>query len=118
MTEELHDTISLGVEFALADVHTIVVAKITAVNNKTISCVPVINRVVKGDSKQLPEFIEVPRLSCKAAAAILLSQFRQVITVSSLFLSAAMTPGMPVATLYHLLRCACTTTLTGLRCAE
>ncbi|MBW9432822.1 hypothetical protein FHC77_19110 [Atlantibacter hermannii] len=60
MTEELHDTISLGVEFALADVHTIVVAKITAVNNKTISCVPVINRVVKGDSKQLPEFIEVP----------------------------------------------------------
>lgn len=60
MTEELHDTISLGVEFALADVHTIVVAKITSVNIKTISCVPVINRVVKGDSKQLPEFIEVP----------------------------------------------------------
>ncbi|EGJ5966319.1 hypothetical protein INA79_001708 [Escherichia coli] len=60
MIEELHDTISLGVEFALADVHTIVVAKITAVHNKTISCVPVINRVVKGDSKQLPEFIEVP----------------------------------------------------------
>ncbi|EPM5600621.1 Gp138 family membrane-puncturing spike protein [Citrobacter braakii] len=60
MTEELHDTISLGVEFALADVHTIVVAKITSVNDKTISCVPVINRVVKGSSKQLPEFIEVP----------------------------------------------------------
>lgn len=60
MTEELHDTISLGVEFALADVHTIVVAKITAVNEKTISCAPVINRVVKGESKELPEFIEVP----------------------------------------------------------
>ncbi|NGF66943.1 MULTISPECIES: Gp138 family membrane-puncturing spike protein [Citrobacter freundii complex] len=60
MVEELHDTISLGVEFALADVHTIVVAKITSVNDKTISCVPVINRVVKGSSKQLPEFIEVP----------------------------------------------------------
>ncbi|WP_418458398.1 Gp138 family membrane-puncturing spike protein [Citrobacter braakii] len=60
MIEELHDTISLGVEFALADVHTIVVAKITSVNDKTISCVPVINRVVKGSSKQLPEFIEVP----------------------------------------------------------
>lgn len=60
MVEELHDTIGLGVEFALADVHTIVVAKITAVNDKTVSCVPVINRVVKGNSKQLPEFIEVP----------------------------------------------------------
>ncbi|MGX8898535.1 Gp138 family membrane-puncturing spike protein [Citrobacter werkmanii] len=60
MVEELHDTIGLGVEFALTDVHTIVVAKITSVNDKTISCVPVINRVVKGSSKQLPEFIEVP----------------------------------------------------------
>ncbi|EAX4620380.1 hypothetical protein S886_14385 [Salmonella enterica subsp. arizonae] len=60
MIEELHDTIGLGVEFALVDVHTIVVAKITVVNDKTISCVPVINRVVKGESKKLPEFIEVP----------------------------------------------------------
>ena len=60
MTEELHDTISQGVEFALADIHTVVVAKITAVNESTISCIPVINRVVKGESKQLPEFIEVP----------------------------------------------------------
>lgn len=60
MVEELHDTIGLGVEFALADVHTIVVAKITSVNDKTISCIPVINRVVKGESKPLPEFIEVP----------------------------------------------------------
>ncbi|EAA9292686.1 hypothetical protein MWI14_000332 [Salmonella enterica subsp. diarizonae] len=59
MIEELHDTIGLGVEFALVDVHTIVVAKITVVNDKTISCVPVINRVVKGESKKLPEFIEV-----------------------------------------------------------
>lgn len=60
MVEELHDTIGLGVEFALADVHTIVVAKITVVNDNTICCVPVINRVVKGESKPLPEFIEVP----------------------------------------------------------
>lgn len=60
MIEELHDTIDLGVEFALADVHTIVVAKITEVNDTTIGCKPVINRVVKGKSEQLPEFIEVP----------------------------------------------------------
>ncbi|MFM1509608.1 Gp138 family membrane-puncturing spike protein [Yersinia enterocolitica] len=60
MIEELHDTIGAGVDFALTDVHTIVVAKITAVNDKTISCIPVINRVVKGEGKQLPEFIEVP----------------------------------------------------------
>ncbi|HEN3287560.1 TPA: Gp138 family membrane-puncturing spike protein [Yersinia enterocolitica] len=60
MIEELHDTIGAGVDFALADVHTIVVAKITSVNDKTIGCKPVINRVVKGDGHQLPEFIEVP----------------------------------------------------------
>lgn len=32
MVEELHDTIGWGVDFALADMHTIVTAKITAVN--------------------------------------------------------------------------------------
>lgn len=60
MIEELHDTIGQGVGFAMADVHTIVVAKITSVNDKTIGCKPVINRVVDGESIQLPEFIEVP----------------------------------------------------------
>lgn len=60
MIEELHDTIGQGVDFALANVHTIVIAKITAVNEKTINCVPVINRVVDGASIRLPEFIEVP----------------------------------------------------------
>lgn len=58
--EELHDTIGQGVDFAMANVHTIVIAKITAVNGKTINCVPVINRVVDGSSIRLPEFIEVP----------------------------------------------------------
>lgn len=60
MVEELYDTIGQGIEFALADVHTIVVAKITTVNEKTVSCTPVINRVVDEESKRLPEFIEVP----------------------------------------------------------
>ncbi|MDH1085291.1 Gp138 family membrane-puncturing spike protein [Pantoea brenneri] len=60
MTEELHDTIGQGVDFALTNVHTIVIAKITAVNEKTINCVPVINRVVDEASVRLPEFIEVP----------------------------------------------------------
>lgn len=60
MIEELHDTIGQGVNFALADVHTIVVAKITSVNDTTIGCTPVMNRVVDGESRQLPEFIEVP----------------------------------------------------------
>lgn len=60
MIEELHETIGQGVNFALVDVHTIVVAKITSVNDKTIGCTPVVNRVVDGQSRQLPEFIEVP----------------------------------------------------------
>lgn len=45
---------------ALANLHTITVAVVTAVNDTTIDCQPVINRQVNGESKRLPVFIEVP----------------------------------------------------------
>ncbi|HFD6561569.1 TPA: hypothetical protein ACF5KA_003762 [Yersinia enterocolitica] len=77
MIEELHDTIGAGVDFALADVHTIVVAKITAVNDKTISCIPVINRVVKGEGKQLPEFIEVPPVILQGSGSYISKRRRE-----------------------------------------
>jgi len=59
-TKQLIDSLMLAIDNALANVHTATIAKVTAVDEKTISCRPVINRVVDGESVELPEFIEVP----------------------------------------------------------
>lgn len=58
--EELTATINGALQFALANLHTMTVCKVLSVSEKTISCQPVINRVVDGVSKQLPEFVDVP----------------------------------------------------------
>ncbi len=50
----------LAIDNALANVHTATIARVTAVGAKTISCRPVINRVIDGETVELPEFIEVP----------------------------------------------------------
>ena len=62
MTEsrQLVDTINLAIGEALANMHTTTIAKVTAVNSKTIDCQPVMNRLVDSVSIRLPEFIEVP----------------------------------------------------------
>lgn len=57
---QLVDTFMLAIDSALANVHTATVAQVTAVSTKTINCQPVINRLVRGESVRLPEFIEVP----------------------------------------------------------
>lgn len=59
-TEQLTDSINAALGFALANTHTITIAKITAVNDTTINCRPVINRKFRGEEKPLPEFIQVP----------------------------------------------------------
>lgn len=60
-TEELYDVINQALTFALANLHTIVVCKVTSVGEKTISCRPVINRVMNGESKPFEsDFVEVP----------------------------------------------------------
>jgi len=58
--EELTDVMNDGIITALANTHTIVVAKITAVGSITIDCQPVIQRVVDGAAIQLPVFPSVP----------------------------------------------------------
>ena len=57
---ELLDTINGAIARALSNVHTVAIARVTAVNAKTIDCKPVINRVVDGEEIELPVFIEVP----------------------------------------------------------
>lgn len=56
ITEVLDDNINM----AMANLHTATIAKITKVNQKTINAKPVFNRVVDGESIELPEFAEIP----------------------------------------------------------
>lgn len=62
MTErkQIYEILVDTINEALADLHTVTVARVTRVGSTTISCRPVINRNVNGESIQLPEFIEVP----------------------------------------------------------
>ena len=60
MSEELYQVLDDKIFEALANLHTITIARVTVVSDKTINCQPVINRVVDGVSVPLPEFIEVP----------------------------------------------------------
>lgn len=58
--KQLIDTIDISIQAALANLHTATIARVESVGAKTISVRPVINRVVKGQVIQLPEFTEVP----------------------------------------------------------
>lgn len=58
--QQLIDIMMKALDDALANVHTATIAKVTAVNETTINCRPVINRLVKGESIALPEFVDVP----------------------------------------------------------
>jgi len=57
---QLVDILNSAIDFALTNLHTATIAKVTGVQAKTISVQPVTNRVVNGQSIRLPEFIEVP----------------------------------------------------------
>lgn len=58
--EEGYEATNAALSFLQSNLHTCSVCKVTLVNDTTISCKPVTNRVVNGVSKELPEFIEVP----------------------------------------------------------
>lgn len=58
--KQLLDSINAAVMFALSNLHTSAVARVTGVGSTTISCQPVVQRVVDGRNITLPEFIEVP----------------------------------------------------------
>lgn len=59
-SKNIHDIIMLALDQALANLHTCTIAKITAVNAKSVDCKPVLNRLVNGVSVELPVFAEVP----------------------------------------------------------
>ena len=57
---ELIDVMNEAINFAMSNLHTATIAKVTGVQSKTISVQPVINRVVNKVSIELPEFTMVP----------------------------------------------------------
>lgn len=59
-TKQILNTMALAIEQALANMHTATIAKVTAVNETTIDCKPVFNRLDKGKEYELPVFPEVP----------------------------------------------------------
>ena len=59
---QLTDILNSAIDEALSNLHTATIAKVTAVQAKTISVQPVINRVVDGKSIKLPQFTKVPPL--------------------------------------------------------
>lgn len=66
---ELTDVVNDATITALANTHTIVVAKITAVGAKTIDAQPVIQRVVEGMGIDLPIFPSVPPIFMSGGAS-------------------------------------------------
>lgn len=68
-TKQLVDIVNSAIVVALSDVHTICIAVVTVVNEKTISCRPVINRVIKGEDIVLPEFVDVPPVFMKGGSS-------------------------------------------------
>jgi hypothetical protein len=57
---DLQKAMDMAILEALRNLHTIVLGKIETVKDKTIDVLPVINRVVDGESIQLPLFLDVP----------------------------------------------------------
>ena len=58
--DQLIDTLSKAIDEALANLHTACVARVTAVNETTVDCQPVVARVVDGNNVTLPVFRSVP----------------------------------------------------------
>lgn len=58
--DDLQKAVNLALREALSNTHTITLAKIETVNQKTIDVQPVISRMVDGKAVDLPLFTEVP----------------------------------------------------------
>ena len=60
--EQLREATGAAIYNALANAHTIVVATVVQVNEKTINVQPAMARLVNGEKKELPIFTNVPPL--------------------------------------------------------
>lgn len=65
----ISDLVDKAIDDALSNMHTSTVAKITKVQEKTIWCKPVLNRLIDGESVELPEFIDVPIINISGGSS-------------------------------------------------
>lgn len=68
---DLQKAVDLAILEALRNTHTIALGKIETVKDKTIDVMPVINRVVNGESIQLPLFTDVPPIFLQGGGSYL-----------------------------------------------
>lgn len=66
---QLVNSVNQALEFALSNLHTTTVARITVVNGDTIDCQPVINRRVNGEDVPLPVFVDVPPITLQGGTS-------------------------------------------------
>lgn len=63
----LFDTLKIALENLQSNIHTTTIAKVTKVGDKTISCKPVINKIINDKVVEFPEFTEVPIIFLQGA---------------------------------------------------
>jgi len=68
VNDDLLQFVYNAIDEALANIHTVVIARVTAVNEKTINCKPVIARKVGDAAIPLPEFLNVPPVFMRGGA--------------------------------------------------
>lgn len=69
--KQLVDTMMIAIGQALSNTHTATIGKVISVGEKTIDVQPVINRVVNGESIELPVFKKVPPIFLGGGASSL-----------------------------------------------
>lgn len=71
MADSLYQVMQDALREMLGNLHTATVARVVKVNEKTLDVQPVINRVIDGESVQLPVFVEVPPVTLQGGGSYL-----------------------------------------------
>ena len=71
MADSLYQVMQDALREMLGNLHTATVARVVQVNETTVDVQPVINRVIDGESVQLPVFVEVPPMTLQGGGSYL-----------------------------------------------
>ncbi len=71
MADSLYQVMQDALREMLGNLHTATVARVVQVNETTVDVQPVINRVIDGESVQLPVFVEVPPVTLQGGGSYL-----------------------------------------------
>jgi len=71
VADSLYQVMQDALREMLGNLHTATVARVVQVNETTVDVQPVINRVIDGESVQLPVFVEVPPVTLQGGGSYL-----------------------------------------------